>query len=472
MNTFMNEDFLLTTETAKKLYHETAKQLPILDYHCHISPQDIAEDRHFETITQLWLEADHYKWRLLRANGADEAYITGKAGKRTSDREKFRAFARVMPKLIGNPMYHWSHLELRRVFNIEEILTPEQADTIYDQCNEMLKENSARSFMEKFNVKAICTTDDPIDDLQWHKQLANDASFKIKVLPTFRPDKAINLDKPGFRGYIGQLSAVCGRPLTSAREVAEALAERIDYFAACGCLGADHGLDYCMYAEPNVQEAEKGFAAAMQGERVEPAQGDAYKTLLTVFCAKQYAKKNWVMQLHFGCLRNVNAKQYKLLGPDTGYDAVNPASGVQNLAPLLNEMTENQGLPKMIVYSLNPGDNTAIDSIIGCFQAGEMPGKLQHGSAWWFNDHLDGMHVQLKSLAACGVLGDFIGMLTDSRSFLSYTRHEYFRRLLCSMIGEWVESGQYPNDEKQLHKLVADICYHNVNRYFGFEGES
>ncbi|MCI8632166.1 MAG: glucuronate isomerase [Lachnospiraceae bacterium] len=468
MNTFMNENFLLTTETAKRLYHQTAKQLPILDYHCHISPQEIAEDRHFENIAQLWLGGDHYKWRLLRANGTNEKYITGKAGKATDDQERFRAFARVMPKLIGNPMYHWSHLELRRAFNIEEILTPERADFIYEQCNEKLKESSARRLMEHFHVKAICTTDDPIDDLRWHKQLAEDDSFKIKVLPTFRPDKAINIEKPGFCQYIEQLSAVCGHKLTCAQEVAEALAERIDYFAACGCLGADHGLDYCMYVKPDLEAAEQAFTQAMQGKKPAPAQADAYKTYLTVYCAQKYAEKHWVMQLHFGCQRNVNSRQYALLGPDTGYDAVNPASGVQNLAPLLNEMAENQGLPKIIVYSLNPVDNTAIDSIIGCFQDGN---KLQHGSAWWFNDHLDGMRAQLNSLAACGVLGDFVGMLTDSRSFLSYTRHEYFRRLLCSMIGEWVEIGQYPNDEKQLHKLVADICYHNANRYFGFEGE-
>lgn len=468
MNTFMNENFLLTTETAKRLYHQTAKQLPILDYHCHISPQEIAEDRHFENIAQLWLGGDHYKWRLLRANGTNEKYITGKAGKVTDDQERFRAFAHVMPKLIGNPMYHWSHLELRRAFNIEEILTPERADFIYEQCNEKLKESSARRLMEHFHVKAICTTDDPIDDLRWHKQLAEDDSFKIKVLPTFRPDKAINIEKPGFCQYIEQLSAVCGHKLTCAQEVAEALAERIDYFAACGCLGADHGLDYCMYVKPDLEVAEQAFTQAMQGKKPAPAQADAYKTYLTVYCAQKYAEKHWVMQLHFGCQRNVNSRQYALLGPDTGYDAVNPASGVQNLAPLLNEMAENQGLPKIIVYSLNPVDNTAIDSIIGCFQDGN---KLQHGSAWWFNDHLDGMRAQLNSLAACGVLGDFVGMLTDSRSFLSYTRHEYFRRLLCSVIGEWVESGQYPNDEKQLHKLVADICYHNANRYFGFEGE-
>lgn len=468
MKAFMDEDFLLTTETGKRLYHEVAEHLPILDYHCHISPQEIAEDKKFETISQLWFGGDHYKWRLMRANGTPEAHVTGRSEGEEEDREKFRAFAGVMPKLIGNPMYHWSHLELQRVFHVTEPLTPENADRIYDHCNQVLKEYSARRLMEKFQVRAICTTDDPVDDLHWHRQIAADASFHIQVLPAFRPDKAINIEKPDFQFYIQRLAAVCERKITGAEDVARALAQRIDYFAAHGCLCADHGLDYCMYAQPDKQEADAAFALAMQGKQPAAAQADAYKTYVLMACAKEYVKRDWVMQLHFGCLRNTNQMQYEKLGPDTGYDAVNPASGGQNLAPLLNELAQHHALPKLIVYSLNPEDNTAIDSIIGCFQDGEVPGKLQHGSAWWFNDHLDGMQAQIKSLAAGGVLGHFVGMLTDSRSFLSYTRHEYFRRLLCEMIGAWVESGQYPNDEKQLQQLVADICYHNTERYFGF----
>lgn len=464
MKPFMDQDFLLTTETAKKLFHEVAEPMPIIDYHCHISPRDIAEDRKFDNISQVWLGGDHYKWRLMRANGVTEDVVTGPA----DGREKFRAFAGVMPKLIGNPMYHWSHLELRRVFGIAEPLTPDNADEIYDRCNEQLKNASARQLMEKFDVKAICTTDDPIDDLHWHDQIAADESFKIKVLPAFRPDKAINIEKPGFDAYIGQLAKVVGRKLTCADDVAAALAERIDYFAAHGCLCADHGLDYSMYAVPSKAVADEAFKIAMAGGRPTTAQADAYKTLVTVACAKRYAELNWVMQIHYGCLRNNNKPMFIRLGPDTGYDAINSQSGTENLAALLNAFIENDGLPKMILYSLNPIDNVAIITVLGCFQGGGVAGRMQHGSAWWFNDNLEGMEKQMRDLAANGVFGRFVGMLTDSRSFLSYTRHEYFRRILCELVGKWVESGQYPNDERQLKQLVADICYNNTNEFFRF----
>ncbi len=465
MTPFMDQDFLLTTDTAKKLYHEVAEQMPIIDYHCHINPQEIAEDRKFDNITQVWLGGDHYKWRLMRANGTTEDKVTGDA----DDREKFRAFAEVMPKLIGNPMYHWSHLELQRAFGINEPLTPENADEIYDRCNEILKQYSARQLMEKFNVKAICTTDDPIDDLHFHEQLAADETMDIKVLPAFRPDKAINIEKVGFAEYIAKLSGVVGRDLKNATDVANALIERIDYFASKGCLCADHGLDYCMYAEPSVEKANEAFVLAMQGNRPSKELADAYKTYVTIACAKKYKELNFVMQIHFGCLRDNNKPQFAKLGPDTGYDAVNSQSGVENLSPLLNAFAENDGLPKMILYSLNPADNTAITTIMACFQGGGVAGKMQMGSAWWFNDSRQGMRQQLTDLAANGVLGRFVGMLTDSRSFLSYTRHEYFRRVLCEFIGELVESGQYPNDEKQLQQIVADLCYNNTNEFFGFD---
>lgn len=464
MNKFMDSDFLLSTETAKKLYHEVAEKMPIIDYHCHISPQEIAEDRKFESITQVWLGGDHYKWRLMRAAGFTEDKVTGDA----PDREKFRAFAATMPEIIGNPIYHWSHLELQRVFGIMEPLTPDNADEIYDRCNEILKDYSARQLMEKFDVKAVCTTDDPCDDLHWHEMIAADPAMNIKVLPAFRPDKGINIEKPGFDSYIKTLSGIVGRELTTAQDVAEALCERADYFAARGCLCADHGLDSCMFAAPDPAQANAAFDAAMNGEIPPKAQTDAFKTLVTIACAKHYAQLGWVMQIHFGCLRNVNKPQFALLGPDTGYDAVNSQSGVENLAPLLNAFLENSGLPKLIVYSLNPNDNTAIASIISSFQGGGTAGKMQLGSAWWFNDNRMGMRAQMTDLAANGVLGRFVGMLTDSRSFLSYTRHEYFRRILCELIGEWVESGQYPNDEKHLKKLVEDICYHNTNEFFRF----
>lgn len=464
MRPFMDKDFLLTTETAKMLYHEVAEQMPIIDYHCHINPQEIAEDRKFDNISQVWLGGDHYKWRLIRANGTAEDKITGGA----SGREKFREFAAVMPKLIGNPMYHWSHLELQRGFGITEPLTPDNADEIYDKCNEILQQYSARQLMEKFNVKAICTTDDPCDDLRWHEYIANDETMQIKVLPAFRPDKGINIEKAGYDEYIKKLSGVVGRELKSAEDVADALVERIDYFAARGCLCADHGLDYCMYADPDSAKADEAFAMAMEGKCPPKDLTDAYKTLVTMACAKKYAQLDWVMQIHFGCLRDNNKPQFATLGPDTGYDAVNSQSGVENLSPLLNAFLENDGLPKMILYSLNPEDNTAITTIMACFQGGGVAGKMQMGSAWWFNDSRPGMRQQLSDLAANGVLGRFVGMLTDSRSFLSYTRHEYFRRVLCELIGEWVESGQYPNDEKQLKALVADLCYNNTNEFFRF----
>lgn len=464
MKAFMDQDFLLSTETAKKLYHEVAEQLPIIDYHCHINPQEIAEDRKFDNISQVWLGGDHYKWRLMRACGVPEEKVTGSA----SDREKFRAFAATMPQIIGNPVYHWSHLELQRGFGITEPLTPDNADEIYDKCNEMLQQYSARQLMEKFNVKAICTTDDPIDDLHWHDAIAADPTMSIKVLPAFRPDKGVNIEKPGFDAYIQKLSAVVGRELTSAEDVAAALVERIDYFNSKGCLCADHGLDYCMYAEPDSAAANEAFAQAMAGQKPAKPLADAYKTLVTIACAKRYSELNWVMQIHFGCLRDNNKPQFAALGPDTGYDAVNSQSGVENLAPLLNAFVENSGLPKMILYSLNPVDNTAIATIMACFQGGGVAGKMQQGSAWWFNDNRPGMREQLTALASNGALGQFVGMLTDSRSFLSYTRHEYFRRILCELLGEWVESGQYPNDEKQLKKLVADLSFNNTNNFFRF----
>lgn len=465
MGKFMNQDFLLSTPTAKWLYHEVAEKMPIIDYHCHISPQEIAEDRVFENMSEVWLGGDHYKWRQMRFGGIPEELITGNAG----PREKFRAFASILPKLMGNPMYHWSHLELKRVFGIEEPLTEDNADEIYDQCNEVLAHCSARDLMRRFQVKAVCTTDDPCDDLHWHEVIAADPTMEIKVLPAFRPDKAVNIEKEGFAEYIGRLAEVTGRKIQSAGDVIGALCDRIEFFAGHGCLCADHGLDYCMYETPDMETANEAFAAAMEGSALSKKAADVYKTVVTIGCAKKYAEKNWVMQIHFGCLRNNNKPQFAKLGPDTGYDAVNSSSGVENTAPLLNAFAENGGLPKMILYSLNPNDNTALVSIAGCFQGDGMIGRVQHGSAWWFNDNRTGMRSQLTELANNGMLGCFVGMLTDSRSFLSYTRHEYFRRILCELMGEWVESGQYPDDKKQLTKIVEDVCFNNTNQFFGFD---
>ncbi len=357
---------------------------------------------------------------------------------------------------------------MQRVFVIKEPLTGDNADAVYDKCNEILKGHSARTLMEMFHVKAICTTDDPVDDLRWHRQLARDDTFSIKVLPAFRPDQALNPEKPGFAAYIRRLGEAVGRELNGVEDVIGALEERIEFFAENGCVAADHGMDCCVFAQPDPAAANAAFRAAMEGRCPGREQGDAYKTLVTIACAKQYAQKNMVMQIHFGCLRNINRPMFDKLGADIGCDAVNPRSGVEQVAPLLNAFVENEGLPKMVLYSLDPGDNTALVTIMACFQGGGMAGKLQHGSAWWFNDHLPGIRRQLTDLACNGVLGQFIGMLTDSRSFLSYTRHEYFRRILCEVIGQWVESGQYPNEEKQLTKLVTDLCFHNTNTYFGF----
>lgn len=465
MRAFMDADFLLSTQTARSLYHQVAEKLPILDYHCHIDPRDIAEDRKFDSITQVWLGGDHYKWRVMRAAGFEEEQITGGA----TDREKFRAFAATMPQLIGNPIYHWSHLELRRAFGITAPLTVENADFVFDEANEILKGYSARSLIKKFHVKALCTTDDPCDDLRWHSILAAEENLGFQVLPAFRPDKAINIEKPGFDAYIRRLSGVVNRELTCARDVAEALAERAEYFALNGCLCADHGLDRCMYAPPEPAAADRAFQRAMAGGVPDAADCDAYKTLVTTLCAARYAQLGWVMQIHFGCLRDVNNLQFQTMGPDSGYDAVNARSGVEHLGALLSAFAENRGLPKMILYSLNPGDNTAVATIMACFQGGGVPGKMQQGSAWWFNDSRPGMRSQLTDLAANGVLGQFVGMLTDSRSFLSYTRHEYFRRILCELLGEWVESGQYPNDKNELEKLTANLCYYNTKRFFNFE---
>ncbi|WP_305117096.1 glucuronate isomerase [Acutalibacter muris] len=464
MQKFMDRDFLLSTETARELFHGTAKNMPILDYHCHLSPREIAEDKKFQSITEVWLGGDHYKWRLLRAAGCTEDLVTGNA----PDREKFRAFASVMPQLMGSPVYHWSHLELQRAFGIYEPLTPDTADSIYTRANKALQKTSARGLMRQFNVRAVCTTDDPADELCWHEQIAKDPDMEIKVLPAFRPDNAVNLEKPGFGEYIRKLSARVGRVLQTAQDVAAALTECIEDFAEAGALCADHGLDSMMYAPPEPAAANAAFGAAMAGAPIDPAQADAYRTLLLLECAKKYVEIGWVMQIHFGALRDVNRPMLRRLGRDVGGDAINNRSGSEKLGMLLNAIEENSGLPKLILYSLNPNDNAAIASIMGTFQGGGVPGKLQLGSAWWFNDSRPGMRAQLTELACNGVLGQFVGMLTDSRSFLSYPRHEYFRRVLCELIGEWVESGQYPDDRPRLEKIVADLSYNNTKNYFGF----
>ena len=466
MKAFMDKDFLLETETAQKLYHEYAVNMPILDYHCHINPQEIAEDRKFENITQVWLGADHYKWRQMRSNGVEEKYITGDA----SDREKFQKWAETLERAIGNPLYHWSHLELQRYFGYYGALNGETAEEVWNLCNAKLQEDgmSARNLIRQSNVTLVCTTDDPVDSLEWHEKIAADESFEVRVLPAWRPDKAMNLEKTDYLEYLKKLEVVSGVKIDSFASLIEALRIRMDYFAEHGCSVSDHGLEYVMYAPASEEEIEAIFAKRLRGEAVSRADELQFKTAYMVALGREYHKKNWAMQLHYGVKRDNNGMIFGKLGPDAGIDCINNYAPSSEMADYLNALAITDELPKTILYSLNPTDNAAIGTIIGCFQSEEARGKIQQGSAWWFNDNKQGMIEQMTSLANLGLLGNFIGMLTDSRSFLSYTRHEYFRRIMCNLIGGWVENGEYPADEKVLGRMVQDISYNNAVRFFGF----
>ncbi len=466
MKQFMDKDFLLSTDMAKTLYHEYAEKMPILDYHCHINPQEIYEDRKFDNITQVWLGGDHYTWRQMRTNGVDEKYVTGDS----SDREKFQAWAETMPKLIGNPLYHWSHLELRRYFGYEGYLNGDTAEEVWNLCNAKLQEDSmtVRNLIRQSGVTLICTTDDPVDTLEWHQKIAADDSFDVQVLPAWRPDKAMNVEKPTFVSYIAQLSQVSGIAITDLASLKEALKNRMAYFAANGCSVSDHALEYVMYAPASDEEVDAILKKGLKGEAISKEEELKYKTAFMLFVAREYNRLNWVMQIHYGCKRDNNAYMFEKLGPDTGYDCINNYAPSAQMADFLNALSATNDIPKTILYSLNPNDNASIASIIGCFQ-GDIPGKIQQGSAWWFNDHKLGMIEQMSELANLGCLGNFVGMLTDSRSFLSYTRHEYFRRILCEMFGSWVENGEYPADMKALESMVRGISYNNAVKYFGFK---
>lgn len=466
MKNFMDQDFLLATQTAKHLYHNYAAKMPIVDYHCHINPQEIYEDRKFDNITQVWLGGDHYKWRQIRSNGVEERLITGDS----TDREKFDEWAKTMPKLIGNPLYHWSHLELQRYFGFTGHLCPETADEVWNLTKEKLARDdmSVRNIIRKSNVKVICTTDDPIDSLEWHIKLRDIKDLGFKVLPAWRPDKATNIEKPDFTDYISKLSEVSGVAITDFASLKEALVKRLEFFNDNGCSVSDHGVDFVYYAPANDSAVDAILKKKLAGGEISLTEQYQYKTALLLELGRQYHRLNWVMQLHYGCKRNNNTAMFNKLGPDTGYDSISGYAPADQLANFLDTLELTDELPKVILYSLNPNDDAAIGTVIGCFQGSSIPGKVQQGAAWWFNDHYDGMRAQMKSLAALGCFGNFNGMLTDSRSFLSYTRHEYFRRILCELIGEWVESGQYPNDEKALKELVENISYNNAVRYFGF----
>ena len=463
----MDKDFLLSTPTAQKLYHDFAENTPILDYHCHINPKEIAEDRKFENITQVWLGGDHYKWCQMRSNGIDEYYITGDA----SDREKFQKWAETLEKAIGNPLYHWSHLELRKYFGYEGYLNGETAEEVWNLCNAKLQEDSmtVRNLIKQSNVKLICTTDDPVDSLEWHKVIADDKTFDVQVLPAWRPDKAMNLEKPEYLDYLKTLSEVSGVEVKSFKDLMKALSLRMDFFASMGCCVSDHALEYVMYAPASEEEIEKIFAGRLNGGSVSREDEMKFKTAFMTAVGKEYHKRNWVMQLHYGCKRDNNVFRYNQLGPDTGFDCINNYAPSAQMADFLNALSSTDELPKTILYSLNPNDNESIGTILGCFQGPETVGKIQQGSAWWFNDHKVGMMNQMISLANLGLLSNFVGMLTDSRSFLSYTRHEYFRRILCELIGGWVENGEYPDDYKALEKIVKGISFNNAVNYFGFD---
>ena len=467
MKKFLDEDFLLMNDTGKKLFHTYAKQMPIIDFHNHLSAQEIYENKKFENISQVWLGGDHYKWRALRTLGVSEELITGSA----SDEEKFHAWAKSVPYLIGNPLYHWTHMELQRYFGITDTLSEKTANEIYETCNEKLQQEDyrVRGLLKMQNAQVLGTTDDPTDDLKYHQLIAEDETFDIKVLPTFRPDKAINIELSWFNDWINTLSGVVGYEINKLKDLFQALSERMDFFVSVGGQASDNGIDVFSYTQSTLDEAKKIFKKARKDEALTTEEVEKYKTEMLKFLGREYHKRNWVMQLHIGAMRNNNTRMLNLLGPDTGYDSINNSMDIRKLGAFLNDLNASDQLPKTIIYDLNPADNHKVVTLMQCFQDGVTPGKLQFGSGWWFMDQKDGMISQMRDLAANGVLSQFVGMLTDSRSFLSFPRHEYFRRILCQLLGEYVEAGEYPNDMEFLGKIVEDICYHNSNHYFGFE---
>ncbi len=451
---FITEDFMLNTKTARRLYHEYAEGLPIIDYHCHLQPKMIADNYQFRDTYDLFLGGDHYKWRQMRSNGIPEEYITG-------DRdglEKWKMWSKTLPLLIGNPLYHWTHLELLRYFDVKEPLTEDNCEEIFRICNEKLATDAfrAQALIRRSNVETICTTDDPLDTLEYHEALR---SFETKVLPTFRPDKAVEIGKDTFLPYLEKTG------VKTYSELLTWLTDRVEFFHTHGCRLSDHGLEA---APCTVGDAAAVFEKRVNGEEISAREADIFRTAVLKHLAAEYVKRNWTMQLHIGALRNNNTKMYRLLGADTGFDSLNDSEIASNLAGFLDILAMDDCLPKTILYTLNPKDNYVLATIMGCFQSAPTAGKIQFGSGWWFNDQRDGMEGQMQALGNLGILGRFIGMLTDSRSFVSYPRHEYFRRILCNLIGKWVENGEYPNDGKHLKQIVEGICYKNAKEYFAF----
>jgi len=464
MKTFIDENFLLTNDIAKTLYHDYAKNMPIIDYHCHLDPKAIAENKKFGSITEIWLGGDHYKWRALRTFGIDEKFITGDS----TDEEKFQKWAEVLPYTIGNPLSHWSALELKTYFGVDDLLTEDNWESIYRQCNEQLQTDdfSTQSLIEKSNVEWICTTDDPIDTLEYHDKIKEQSNFKTKVTPTFRPDKILLIQSETFLAYVEQLEKVVGFKIDSYKKMLEAAINRADYFNSKGCFISDHAFGNIPFELADEQELEQIFSRKLAGIALTQQEADKYTTCLFIEIAKHFHKLNWAIQLHIGAIRNPNTRMFNLLGADTGYDFIGDYCVAENLAKLLNALDSTDQLPKTILYTLNSNLNDVLGTLIASFQQGGIKAKIQFGTAWWFNDQKDGMSKQMLSLSNLGLLSCFIGMLTDSRSFLSYTRHEYFRRILCNLIGTWVINGEVQNDINFLGQIVKDICYNNAKNYF------
>lgn len=474
MKPFLDENFLLENDTAVRLYHDYAAAMPIIDYHCHLDPKEIAENKRFANLTEAWLYGDHYKWRAMRANGIEEKYVTGGAG--VSDYDRFLAWARTVPAAIGNPLYHWSHLELRRLFGVDDLICEDNAKAIWDKTQARFDGEgyAARDLIRKSDVRVICTTDDPADSLEYHAAIAADRGFATQVLPSYRPDKALNIRAATFLPWLKRLEeATGGARIADYDALLAALEARVAYFHERGCRVSDHALDEVPFdAEATQADAAAVFAKALQGQPISREEEIRYKTYTLLQLGRWYHQRDWAMQLHMHAHRNNSSRMFRVLGPDTGYDSIGDGRLADALVGLLDAWDRDGRLPRTIVYSLNAKDNEVLASIIGSFQGDGIPGKIQLGSAWWFNDTKDGMVAQMSQLANFGLLSRFVGMLTDSRSFLSYTRHEYFRRILCNLLGGWAERGEAPHDMAWLGGIVQDICYRNAERYFGFAAKA
>ena len=461
MTDFLGEDFLLSNDTARRLYHECAQSQPILDYHCHLSPADIAGNRRFENLFEIWLEGDHYKWRAMRANGIPEKYITGDA----SPYDKFLAWARTVPYTLRNPLYHWTHLELQRYFGITQLLDETSAPKIWERANAALAQDlTSHGILKKFDVDVVCTTDEPTDDLRHHRELAG-SSLKTRIFPAFRPDKALAIGQPDFSRWIEHLGKTANVDIRDLNSFLTALRSRHDAFHALGCRLSDHGLDYCFATPCSDSSAAALFSKAREGRTITEEERIQFASFMMLFFARLDAEKGWTKQLHLGALRSVNSQALRQIGPDSGYDTVGDFPQTGPLCAYLDLLSRENALPRMILYNVNPADTFSFATLIGCFQSGDQPGKLQYGSAWWFLDQKDGITAQIDALSHTGLLSRFVGMVTDSRSFMSYPRHEYFRRILCDIVGRDVERGELPNDDVLLRRLIEDICHQNAKRY-------